>query len=82
MTRPMQWETVPGGTDPSSCRGQGCGKVIFWVERPRKGTPKKGQSATVRVPVDCSVHGGKEPSPNVDGKGVNHFQTCPAANRF
>jgi len=80
-TRSLQWEDVPAGSSSSTCRGKGCGALIFWVERPGKskpGVPVK----TVRVPVDCSVHGGRAPTADVNGKGINHFQSCPAANRF
>lgn len=80
--RALQWATVPKGTQPSRCRADACRAVIYWVERPRmrNGQPVAGQ--TSRTPIDCSVAGGSEPDSMTDGKGVNHFQTCVAADEF
>jgi hypothetical protein len=72
-----QWETVPAGARSSQCRGEGCGKTVFWIERPRK-----GKLGTARVPVDCDVPGGVSPDSLTPGRGVNHFQTCVAAEDF
>lgn len=73
----IRWEIVPKGTSPSTCKGEDCGAMIYWVERQRMG--KKGM---VRVPVDCSVEGGAEPDSLQPGKGVLHFRTCPNAGEF
>lgn len=75
--RPLQWETVPKGTRSSTCRGEGCGRQIYWIERPRKGKP-----GTARVPVDCDVAGGSAPDSITDGRGINHFQNCVASEDF
>lgn len=73
---------VPKGTKQSRCGGATCGRTdIYWVER--RSTAKKyaakpeQQRPTVRLPVDCAVEGGQEPDSLQDGRGVNHFSTCP-----
>ena len=73
---------VPKGTPASRCRAEACRQEIYWVERPkmRKGQPVPGQTA--RIPVDCAVDGGQTPDSLQDGRGVNHFGTCVAANEF
>lgn len=77
---------VPAGTRPFTCKGPNCGKAFYWVKGPNG-----------IVPVDCTAEGGVAPSeakdrrqadlfqPEVDvhdGKGVNHFLTCPDATLF
>lgn len=74
----LQWETVPAGTQPSRCRAKECGQEIFWIERESRS--KKG--GIVRVPVDCDVAGGSAPDSFSPGRGVNHYQTCCAADQF
>ena len=85
--RPVVFEVVPKGTNPSRCRGAGCDRDdIYWIER--RSTAKKyakvpdHQRPTVRVPVDCAVPGGQEPDSLTDGRGVSHFTTCVAADEF
>lgn len=80
------WENVPANTARGFCIGHtkpggSCRAEVFWISRPkmRKGKPVKG---TVRVPVDCDVAGGVRPSRELDGKGVNHYTTCPDARQF
>lgn len=75
--RALQWEDVPKGTRSSRCSSPDCGKQIYWIERPRKGKP-----GTARVPVDCDVAGGIAPDSMTPGRGLNHFQTCVAAEDF
>lgn len=77
MDRPLQWETVPKGTRSARCSGETCRRVIYWIERPRRGKP-----GTARVPVDCDVDGGSAPDSMSDGRGVNHFQMCIDAVDF
>jgi len=72
-----QWETVPKGTNASRCRGETCGREVYWIERPRKSKP-----GTARIPVDCDVEGGSSPDSLQDGRGVSHFQTCPDRDAF
>lgn len=83
--RPKVWETVPKGTEPSTCTGHKkaggtCTAEIFWIERPS--TAKNSKKKTVRVPVDCDVEGGEHPDSFTPGRGVNHYTTCPDAGKF
>lgn len=73
---------VPAGARPSRCRGENCGRTIYYVERPkmRKGQPVPGQTA--RIPVDCDVPGGSSPDSLSEGRGVNHFTNCVDARGF
>jgi hypothetical protein len=54
-----------------------CYAHVYWIERPRSGKP-----GTYRMPVDCDVVGAAHPDSLTDGRGVNHFTTCPNANDF
>lgn len=72
---PGPFFTVPAGTRVAECRG--CGERIFWIETP----------GGKRMPVDCDVEGGHEPSEpqsttQHDGSGVSHFATCPDHAKF
>lgn len=69
---------VPAGTQPSPCRGRTCGRMIYWVERPSAGDPRK----TVRIPVDCDERGGQHPDSLQPGRGISHFRNCPNAGDF
>ncbi len=79
--RQMEYITVPAGTRASQCCAPSCKATICWIER--ASTNKKTPGKLVKVPVDiehdeqCRV-----PTDDEDGMGVNHFQTCAAANRF
>jgi hypothetical protein len=88
-----EWETVPMGTAPSVCTGSSCRARIFMIERLSKASQRaadmpdlfpmsKPAPKTVRVPVDCSVPGGREPTPTTDGRGLNHYTTCSNADEF
>lgn len=77
MNRPVEFITVPAGTPEAKCRASSCRAPIYWIERPRKGKP-----GTARIPVDCSVVGGRLPDGLSSGLGVNHFTTCTAADQF
>jgi hypothetical protein len=63
---------VPAGTQPGECRSTNCRATIYWV---LTGNGK-------RMPVDCDVPGGAEPTARESGQGVSHFATCADANRF
>lgn len=85
MTHPPipQHYEVPIGTQPSKCRGTGCGATIYFVRTPRGSM----------MPIDCDhctkecchptegapLFGEVDDSP---GRGVPHFATCPAADEF
>lgn len=76
---------VPAGTDPEWCKGKDCNKPIYWIGHTRTEKDKKtGGEKTRRVlmPVDCHVEGGELPNAHADGKGVNHYTTCPNAGDF
>jgi hypothetical protein len=78
--RALQWETVPAGARSSACRGESCGRQVYWIERKSRAKGKEHQ--TVRVPVDCDVVGGSAPDSMSDGKGINHHQNCVDAEDF
>lgn len=71
MTTP-QFYTVPKGTQPAECKSSGCRKAVFFI------VTQRGS----RMPVDCDVEGGQEPTEEGDGWGVSHFTTCADPNRF
>lgn len=86
--RKEEWIVVKAGTPVKACRDQGCGKPIYFAVHPRSGRPH---------PVDCHVPGGLEPSVHAgdplpslfgedlvaqNGRGISHFATCPAAEKF
>ena len=70
------WFDVPAGTAPAECRS--CHAEVFWI------VTKSGK----RMPIDCSVVGGREPWKGVpgdgelDGRGISHFAACPQANSW
>lgn len=72
MSAPVKFLTVPKGTPAKQCRGVTCHATLYWI------TSETG----ARVPVDCFVEGGHEPTEHEDGQGVSHFTTCPDANQF
>lgn len=82
MSAPLEYIDVPADTSPAQCRGASCKATIYWIERLSKN--KKTPDKIVRIPVDCEYN--EQCSAPVsganDGLGVNHFQTCPDANRF
>ena len=59
------WFDIPAFTHSSQCRS--CKAVVYWVLTP----------AGKRMPVDCDVDGGHEPTIYEPGHGVSHFSTCP-----
>ena len=76
---------VPADTKSALCRG--CSAMVYFVTQP-SGKP---------MPIDVLVDGGRVPHPAerdlsdsgsgrmfepVDGLGVSHFATCPAAADF
>lgn len=69
-----RWYDVPAGTRVAECSGKNCGAEIYWIATPN------GK----KMPIDCDVDGGAEPSDTSDepGRGVSHFQTCADADRF
>lgn len=87
-SRSSRWFTVPIGTPKSRCLGPTCGRQdIYWIET------RWGR----RMPIDCAVPGGREPSAKFDpaqqdlfggrteprdGRGVSHFETCKDADYF
>lgn len=68
---PVTFYEVPTGTRPSQCRGATCRATIYWIERGEK-----------RLPIDCDVDGGFEPTDREAGSGVSHFTTCPDVRQF
>lgn len=70
--RPPKWYPVPKGTRPKECDSRVCRATIYWV------TTENGK----RMPVDCDVPGGHEPTEREDGQGVSHWGTCADAERF
>lgn len=88
--RPIEYIDVPNGTLASQCqaqkRGGSCTATVYWIERPSR-AKNAPPGKVVRIPVDCDYNEecrepNELPSPFDDGYGVNHFQTCPDANRF
>lgn len=82
-----RWYDVPAGTRAAQCSGENCKATIYWIVTP----------AGRKMPVDCDVDGGHDPSEKVDplqqdafgmpheerdGRGVSHFQTCVDVERF
>lgn len=60
---------VPAGARPAECRS--CKATIYWI-------------TTVndkKMPVDCEVVGGHEPTASASGSGVSHFATCTEADQ-
>lgn len=81
------WYDVPAGTPASRCNGTTCGAPIYWI------TTSGGR----RVPVDCTIAGGRAPSMTndtaqsdlfagtadvYDGRGVHHLPECPDKTEF
>lgn len=83
---------VPAGTKGSPCRGKDCDTLIYWI-KVGEGNAKRRVPIDCDVdggwpPSDTndaaqgdmlSTNGAAEV---FDGKGVNHFTTCPNANDF
>lgn len=63
---------VPAGTRAAQCRGQSCKATVYWIVAP----------SGKRMPVDCDVDGGWEPTEREAGNGVSHFTTCPDVRQF
>lgn len=82
MPTEVQMETVPAGTRPSVCRASQCRATIYWIQREqmKKGQPVPGTIA--KIPVDCAVLGGENPTTLAPGRGANHYTTCVAAGQF
>lgn len=65
---------VPNGTQRQQCRS--CKAPVYWI------VTAKGS----RMPVDCAVEGGYEPSGDAamgtNGRGASHFVTCPDRDQW
>jgi hypothetical protein len=86
---PPKMYVVPAGTKPTYCRGQRCGKRIYFI--------RSAESGRI-VPINCDVEGGKRPSEAKDrgqldmlvggeaavhdGWGVSHFTDCVDVETF
>jgi hypothetical protein len=68
VSRAPEWLIVLAGAVGETCRGADCQRTIYF-------------NAT-NTPVDCSVAGGRIPTATEDGRGFNHFLTCPNADQF
>lgn len=66
------WYDVPAGAREAQCREATCKATIYWT------LTSNGK----KVPVDCEVDGGYEPTDREPGRGVSHFATCTAPNKF
>jgi len=66
--------TVPAGTVVARCRSNQCQADIYFV--PSIKTPGK------KVPIDCSVVGGRAPTELESGLGIIHHIVCEDAERF
>lgn len=64
---------VPKGAREEECRGRNCRATVYWITNPATGR---------RLPVDCDVEGGQEPTAWADGRGVSHFTTCSDVGQF
>lgn len=64
--------SVPAGTRPSECSAKDCKATIFWIVT----------ASGAKMPVDCDVPGGQEPTAREDGEGVAHWGTCASPERF
>lgn len=87
-TKAVKFYTVPAGSQSTLCRGETCGKRIWFIRTPN------GKA----LPVDCDCEGGKRPSDTndpgqidlltgggasvYDGLGCSHFLTCSDADTF
>jgi hypothetical protein len=63
---------VPAGTRASECRSRNCRAEVYWIVTDNNR----------RMPVDCDVPGGSEPTAREPGQGVSHFATCADADNF
>lgn len=70
--RRPQFFQVPAGTKATQCRGPNCKATIYFVEL---GSGK-------RMPIDCDVDGGAEPTARSGGQGVSHYGNCPDRDQF
>jgi hypothetical protein len=87
MPRPRVIE-IPWHLAPSECRG--CGATIWFVDdaRTRRPHPVSVDGPGCRAPERETV--ARDPDtgvehvvrPHRDGRGISHFETCPAADRF
>lgn len=72
--RPFTWYEIPAGTKPSECRGHGCGAAIYFI--PSRKTPGKS------IPISVEPDGAFGPTQTEPGRGISHFQDCPAVGDF
>jgi len=71
VSRRRLYYEVPADTPVKIC--DGCPARIYWITTP------KGK----RMPIDVYAGEGCEvPTPERPGRGVPHWATCPAADRF
>lgn len=66
---PLPTLKVPAGAEKKLCP---CGATIYSVEQP------SGRFA----PIHCDVDGGRAPTDDADGIGINHFIDCPRRDEF
>lgn len=66
--------TVAAGTKKSTCRSLQCQRDIYFVDSLK--TPGK------KIPIDCSVVGGRVPTELESGSGIIHHIVCEDAERF
>lgn len=74
MTRAFTWYEIPAGVQPTECRGEGCGAAIYFIPSPK--TPG------VRIPISVEPDGAFGPTDTESGRGISHFQDCPAVAQF
>lgn len=67
LSRAPLYFPVPAGTPSRQCRS--CPFPVYWIVT----------AAGKRMPVDCGVDGGIEPTATEPGRGLSHFATCANA---
>lgn len=80
--------TIPWSTQPATCRG--CGAEIYFVTDARTRRPHpvsvacRGCRAPERETTERDERTGTEHVLREarDGRGISHFEDCPAADRF
>lgn len=72
--RAFTWYDIPAGAKATECRGQGCGATIYFI--PSSKTPGKS------IPVSVEPDGAFGPTATEPGRGISHFQDCPAVAQF
>lgn len=72
--RAPRFYLVPSGTKKSTCRSNQCQGDIYFIDSEK--TPGK------KIPIDCSVVGGRVPTELETGSGIIHHIVCADADRF